>query len=56
MRETLPCSFFLANEINKHDSSRGSSPLGGVTEESSEDGQLTESDEHTKGSSVDEKV
>ncbi|KYO26974.1 testis- and ovary-specific PAZ domain-containing protein 1 isoform C [Alligator mississippiensis] len=48
-------SLITANEINKHDSSRGSSPLGGVTEESSEDGQLTESDEHTKGSSVDEK-
>ncbi|XP_019364351.1 PREDICTED: testis- and ovary-specific PAZ domain-containing protein 1 isoform X1 [Gavialis gangeticus] len=48
-------SLITANEINKHDSSRGSSPLGGVTEESSEDGQLTESDEHTKGSNADEK-
>ncbi|XP_074844431.1 protein TOPAZ1 [Carettochelys insculpta] len=48
-------ALLIATEIQKHDFSSGSSPLGGVTEESVEDGQLTESDEFIKDSHVDEK-
>ncbi|XP_062424457.1 protein TOPAZ1 [Rhea pennata] len=43
-----------ANEIKTHNSSSGSSPLGGVTEDSFEDGQLSELDELLKGSDMDE--
>ncbi|EMP35511.1 Putative protein C3orf77 [Chelonia mydas] len=49
------CSTFSANEIQKHDSSSGSCPLGGIIEESFEDGQLIESDELLKDSHMDEK-
>nr|XP_013806155.1 PREDICTED: testis- and ovary-specific PAZ domain-containing protein 1 [Apteryx mantelli mantelli] len=43
-----------ANEIKTHNSLSGSSPLGGVTEDSFEDGQLSELDELLKGSDMDE--
>ncbi|XP_068789442.1 protein TOPAZ1 [Struthio camelus] len=43
-----------ANEIKTHNSSSGSSPLGGVTEDSFEDGQLSDLDELLKGSDMDE--
>ncbi|XP_043364912.1 protein TOPAZ1 isoform X3 [Dermochelys coriacea] len=48
-------ALLIANEIQKHDSSSGSCPLGGVIEESFEDGQLIESDELLKDSHMDEK-
>ncbi|KAG6929677.1 testis and ovary specific PAZ domain containing 1, partial [Chelydra serpentina] len=48
-------ALLIANEIQKHDSSSGSCPLGGITEESFEDGQLIESDELLKDSQMDEK-
>ncbi|XP_030405244.1 protein TOPAZ1 [Gopherus evgoodei] len=48
-------ALLMANKIQKHDSSSGSCPLGGVIEESFEDGQLVESDELLKDSHMDEK-
>nr|XP_025046068.1 protein TOPAZ1 isoform X2 [Pelodiscus sinensis] len=48
-------ALLIANEIQKHSSS-GSCPLEGITEESVEDGQLTESDELIKDCHVNEKV
>ncbi|KAM6103843.1 LOW QUALITY PROTEIN: protein TOPAZ1 [Theristicus caerulescens] len=44
-----------AKDIKTHNSSRGSSPLGGVTEDFLEDGQLKEIDELLKSFDVDEK-
>nr|XP_009686265.1 PREDICTED: testis- and ovary-specific PAZ domain-containing protein 1 [Struthio camelus australis] len=44
----------FTNEIKTHNSSSGSSPLGGVTEDSFEDGQLSDLDELLKGSDMDE--
>ncbi|NXQ84766.1 TOPZ1 protein, partial [Nyctibius grandis] len=44
-----------ATDIKTHNSSRGSSPLGGVTEDFLEDGQLRELDELLKSYDVDEK-
>ncbi|XP_065254488.1 protein TOPAZ1 [Emys orbicularis] len=48
-------ALLMANKIQKHDSSSGSCPLGGVIEESFEDGQLIESDELLKDFHMDEK-
>ncbi|XP_039383165.1 protein TOPAZ1 isoform X1 [Mauremys reevesii] len=48
-------ALLMANKIQNHDSSSGSCPLGGVIEESFEDGQLVESDELLKDSHMDEK-
>ncbi|XP_067417718.1 protein TOPAZ1 [Emydura macquarii macquarii] len=48
-------ALLIADEIQKHDSSNGSCPLRGVMEDSFKNGQLTESDEHVKGSHMDEK-
>lgn len=45
-----------AADIKTHNSSRGSSPLRGATEDFLEDGQLKELDELLKSYSVDEKV
>uniref|UniRef100_A0A674KB02 Protein TOPAZ1 n=1 Tax=Terrapene triunguis TaxID=2587831 RepID=A0A674KB02_9SAUR len=56
IKNILICSTFSANKIQKHDSSSGSCPLGGVIEESFEDGQLIESDELLKDFHMDEKV
>ncbi|XP_065485501.1 protein TOPAZ1 [Caloenas nicobarica] len=50
------CDWVLkAADIKTHNSSRGSSPLGGATEDFLEDGQLRELDELLKSYSVDEK-
>ncbi|XP_053873603.1 protein TOPAZ1 [Malaclemys terrapin pileata] len=48
-------ALLMANKIQKHDSSSGSCPLGGVIEEFFEDGQLIESDELLKDFHMDEK-
>ncbi|XP_010217619.1 PREDICTED: testis- and ovary-specific PAZ domain-containing protein 1 [Tinamus guttatus] len=45
-----------AHEIKTYISSSASSPLGGVTEDSFEDGQLSELDEFLKGSDMDEEA
>ncbi|XP_009464805.1 PREDICTED: testis- and ovary-specific PAZ domain-containing protein 1 [Nipponia nippon] len=45
-----------AKDIKTHNSSRGSSPLGGVTEDFLEEGQLRELDELLKSFDVDEKA
>ncbi|NWY00154.1 TOPZ1 protein, partial [Nothoprocta ornata] len=45
-----------SHEMKTYISSSASSPLGGVTEDSSEDGQLSELDELLKGSDMDEEV
>ncbi|NXN46098.1 TOPZ1 protein, partial [Rhinoptilus africanus] len=47
--------YFGCSDIKTHNSSRGSSPLGGVTEDFLEDGQLRELDEVQKSYDVDEK-
>lgn len=47
---------FSATDVKTHNCSRGSSPLGGATEDFLEDGQLRELDELLKNYSVDEKV
>ncbi|XP_029866409.1 protein TOPAZ1 [Aquila chrysaetos chrysaetos] len=50
------CDWVLkAKDIKTHNSSRGSSPLGGVTEDFLEDGQLRELDELLKSFDVNEK-
>ncbi|XP_074999451.1 protein TOPAZ1 [Calonectris borealis] len=50
------CDWVLtAKDIKTHNSSRGSSPLGGVPEDFLEDGQLRELDELLKSFDVDEK-
>ncbi|XP_075351698.1 protein TOPAZ1 [Mycteria americana] len=50
------CDWVLkAEDIKTHNSSRGSSPLGGVTEDFLEEGQLRELDELLKSFDVDEK-
>ncbi|NWH74284.1 TOPZ1 protein, partial [Piaya cayana] len=46
---------FAAKDIKTHNSSRGSSPLGGVTEDFLEDGQQKELDELLKSFNVDDK-
>ncbi|NXG81486.1 TOPZ1 protein, partial [Stercorarius parasiticus] len=48
-------SVYFATDIKTHNSSRGSSPLGGVTEDFLEDEQLRELDELLKSYDVDEK-
>ncbi|NXW06074.1 TOPZ1 protein, partial [Fregetta grallaria] len=48
-------SVYFAKDIKTHNSSRRSSPLGGVTEDILEDGQLRELDELLKSFDVDEK-
>ncbi|NXJ38651.1 TOPZ1 protein, partial [Ciconia maguari] len=48
-------SGYLAEDIKTHNSSRGNSPLGGVTEDFLEEGQLRELDELLKSFDVDEK-
>ncbi|PKU37333.1 testis- and ovary-specific paz domain-containing protein 1 [Limosa lapponica baueri] len=51
------CDWVLkAIDIKPHSSSRGSSPLGGVTEDFLEDGQLRELDELLKSYDMDEKA
>lgn len=47
---------FSAKDSKTHNSSKGSSPLGGVTEDFLEDGQLRDLDELLKSFDVDEKV
>ncbi|NXF34202.1 TOPZ1 protein, partial [Nyctibius bracteatus] len=49
-------SFYYTTDIETHNSSRGSSPLGGVTKDFLEDKQLRELDELLKSYDVDEKV
>ncbi|GAB0184361.1 protein TOPAZ1 [Grus japonensis] len=52
-----PCDWVLkAKDIKTHNSSRGSSPLGGVNEDFLEDGQLRELDELLKSFDMDEKI
>ncbi|NXW48946.1 TOPZ1 protein, partial [Nyctiprogne leucopyga] len=48
-------SFYYTTNIKRHNSSRGSSPLRGVTEHFLEDGQLRELDELLKSYDMDEK-
>ncbi|NXX60923.1 TOPZ1 protein, partial [Scopus umbretta] len=48
-------SFYYIKDTKPHNSSRGSSPLGGVTEDFLEDGQLGELDELLKSFDMDEK-
>ncbi|NWQ90376.1 TOPZ1 protein, partial [Burhinus bistriatus] len=50
-----PKYFVLTTDIKTHNSSRGSSPFGGVTEDFIEDGQLRELDELLKSYDMDEK-
>ncbi|KAM8810903.1 protein TOPAZ1 [Eudromia elegans] len=52
--ENSSCLVLKAHEIKTYISSSASSPLGGVTEDSFEDGQLSELDELLKGSDMDE--
>ncbi|NXN67493.1 TOPZ1 protein, partial [Himantopus himantopus] len=49
-------SVYFATDIKPHNSSRGSSPLEGVTEDVLEDGQLRELDELLKSCDMDEKA
>ncbi|NWU67492.1 TOPZ1 protein, partial [Pterocles burchelli] len=51
-----PKYFVLAKDTKTHDSSRGSSPLRGVTEDFRDDGQLRELDEFLKSFDGDEKI
>ncbi|XP_025901282.1 protein TOPAZ1 [Nothoprocta perdicaria] len=52
--ENSCCLMLKAHEMKTYISSSASSPLGGVTEDSFEDGQLSELDELLKGSDMDE--
>ncbi|NXD83373.1 TOPZ1 protein, partial [Halcyon senegalensis] len=51
-----PKCFYSAKDVKPHNYPRGSSPLGGVTEDFVEDGQLRELDELFKSFDRDEKV